>query len=203
MTTARAAPCDDDDEEDLARRVRAGDAEAARLLFDRLRPRLRAYVRGKIPHSIKAKVGESDVIQSAYLAAFLNIADFEDRGGGSFAKWVASILDHKVLDEVRRYMDTEKRSVAREERLRTTSAAPRTRARGPSPSAAAIDAEERARVEKAMELLSPDHRTVLRLIHDRGLSLPEAAAEMGRSSDAVRKLHARAVVALGEKLAGK
>jgi RNA polymerase sigma-70 factor (ECF subfamily) len=202
MSTASASPSDDDEEE-LARRVRAGDEEAARVLFDRLRPRLRAYVRRRIPQSLKAKVGESDVIQSAYLAAFLNIAEFEDRGDGSFARWVASILDHKVLDEVRRYVDTEKRSVAREERLRTTSAPPRTRARIPSPSAAAIDAEERARVESAMELLSPDHRTVLRLIHERGLTLEEAAAEMGRSSEAVRKLHARAVVALGEKLAGK
>lgn len=202
MSTAHAA-ADGDDEEELARRVRAGDAEAARLLFDRLRPRLRKYVRGKMPHSLRAKVGESDVIQSAYLAAFLNIADFEDRGDGSFARWVASILDHKLLDEMRRYMETDKRSIAREERLRTTSAAPPTRARGPTPSAAAIDAEERSQLEGAMHRLSPDHRTVLRLIHERGLTLEEAAAEMGRSSEAVRKLHARAVVALSEVLAKK
>lgn len=201
MSTASASPSDD--EEDLARRVRAGDEEAARLLFDRLRPRLRAYVRRKLPSSLRAKLGESDVIQSAYLAAFLNISDFEDRGDGSFARWVASILDHKLLDEVRRYVETEKRSVAREERLRTTGASSRLPGVVTSPSAAAIDFEERARVERAMERLSPDHREVLRLIHERGLSLEEASAEMERSSEAVRKLHARAVVALGEKLAEK
>jgi RNA polymerase sigma-70 factor, ECF subfamily len=198
MSTASASP--GDDEEELARRVRAGDEEAARLLFDRLRPRLRAYVRRKMPRSLRSKLGESDVIQSAYLAAFLNISDFQDRGDGSFARWVASILDHKLLDEVRRYVETEKRSVSREERLRTTGASGRVRGSLPSPSAAAIDAEERARVERAMQRLSPDHRTVLRLIHERGLSLEEAAAEMGRSPEAVRKLHARAVVALSEEL---
>lgn len=190
-------------EEELARRVRAGDEDAARLLFDRLRPRLRAYVRGKMPRSLRSKLGESDVIQSAYLAAFLNISEFEDRGEGSFARWVASILDHKLLDEVRRYVKTEKRSVSREERLRTTGAPSRARARGTSPSAAAIDAEERAQVERAMQRLSRDHRTVIRLVHDRGLKLEEAAAEMGRSSEAVRKLYGRAVIALGEKLAEK
>jgi len=199
MSSARPTPRDD--EEDLARRVRAGDEAAARLLFDRLRPRLRAYVRRKLPRSLRSKVGESDVIQSAYLAAFLNISDFENRGDGSFARWVASILDHKLLDEVRRYVDTDKRSVAREERLRTTAGPARKLSGMTTPSAVAIDAEERMRLARAMERLTPDHRTVLRLIHERGLTLEEASAEMGRSSEAVRKLHARAVVALGEQLA--
>jgi RNA polymerase sigma-70 factor (ECF subfamily) len=201
MSTAAAFP--NDDEEELARRVRAGDEEAARRLFDRLLPRLRAYARGKFPRSLRAKLGESDVIQSAYLSAFMNLSEFEDRGDGSFAKWVASILDHKLLDEKRRYLDTEKRRVAREERMRTTSAAPRARARGPTPSAAAIDAEERAQVLAAMEKLSKDHRAVMHLVYERELSLDDAAVEMGRSSEAVRKLYARAVVALSKLLPRK
>jgi RNA polymerase sigma-70 factor (ECF subfamily) len=63
-----------------------------------------------------------------------------------------------------------------------------------------MDAEERTRLERAMEGLSADHRAVLRLIHEKGVSMSEAAVAMGRSPAAVRKLHARAVVALSESL---
>lgn len=200
MSTARATPCDDDDEEELARRVRAGDEEAARLLFDRLRPRLRAYVRKKLPNALRAKLGESDVIQSAYLAAFLNISEFQNRGDGSFARWVRGILAHKLLDEVRRHADAQKRAARRETRIRTRDERPGLAAREDSPSADMIREERSAALRAERARLPDDYRTILRLVHDEGLSLADAGARMGRSADAVRKLYGRALAVLGDRL---
>ena len=100
-------------DEDLVRRIRAGDTAASALLFDRHLPSMRAKARRRLPSALCAKVGESDVIQDAYVAAFSSLGDFDDRGAGSFGRWLRQILDHKIADEVRRHGAAEKRDARR------------------------------------------------------------------------------------------
>jgi RNA polymerase sigma-70 factor (ECF subfamily) len=187
-------------DEDLVRRVKAGDDEAARLLFDRHLPELRAKARARLPAALRGKVSESDVVQDAWLAAFLDVGKFEDRGDGSFAKWLQKILRHKLLDEVRRHARVGKRDARREERLVTDASV--VDAGQPSPSVEAAAAEKSAALRDAIDDLPSDHAAVLRLIHQEGLTLVEAGARMGRSADAVRKLYGRALVRLGGRIRG-
>lgn len=189
MTTPANSPTD----EDLVRRARGGDEAASRTLFDRHAASLRVRVRRKMPASVRRKLAESDVIQEAYLAAFRSLGEFEDRGEGSFAKWLGGIVEHKVKDETRRYVGTKRRSPARETRLTRADERPAAKTADPSPSAVAISREERATIRAAMSELSEDHRTVLRLVHEEGKRLVEAAAAMGRTPDAVRMLYGRAL----------
>lgn len=51
-------------------------------------------------------------------------------------------------------------------------------------------------LEEALQKLSPDQRSAVRLRHIDGLSLAEAAARMQRSEDAVRKLSHRGLASL-------
>ena len=187
-------------DEELLRRLRAGDESAGRVLFERHVARLRARLRRRLPRALRGKVAESDVIQEAYLAAFLHLDNFEDRGEGSFAAWLGAIVERKVLDEVRRFASTDKRDVRREigagssvVRLAGTSG-------DPSPSAVAVHGEDRIRLAAAIARLPEAHREILRLIHEERLPLAEAGARLGRTADAARKLHARAVLGLGEML---
>jgi len=191
------------DDEELVRRIRAGDADAARELFDRHRDALRARVRRKLPRALRGKVGASDVIQEAWLAAYLRLSDFEDRGDGSFAKWAHGILEHKVLDEVRRQIEAEKRDARREQRLRTTGTGVGVAGRVPSPSAEMMAAERSEMLRSQIGRLPDAHREILRLVHDEGLTLVAAGARMGRSADAARKLYGRALAGLTERLAGR
>ena len=190
----------DSSDEDLVRRVREGDTAAAQALFDRHARSLRAQVRRKLPNELRAKVGDSDVIQEAYLAAFLQLPQFENRGDGSFARWVRGILAHKLLDEVRRHADAQKRAARRETRIRTRDERPGLAAREDSPSADMIREERSAALRAERARLPDDYRTILRLVHDEGLSLADAGARMGRSADAVRKLYGRALAVLGDRL---
>ena len=185
-------------DEDLVRRVRAGDEAAAQQLFERHLPALRAKARARLPAALRGKVAESDVVQEAWLAAFLDVGKFEDRGDGSFAKWLQKILRHKLLDEVRRHARVGKRDARREERLATGASV--VDAGQASPSVEAHDAERSAALRGAIDELASDHATVLRLIHQEGLTLVEAGARMGRSADAVRKLYGRALVQLGSRV---
>jgi RNA polymerase sigma-70 factor (ECF subfamily) len=188
-------------DEDLVRRVRAGDEAAARLLFERHLPALRAKARARLPKSLRGKVAESDVVQDAWLAAFLDVGKFEDRGDGSFGKWLRGILEHKIGHEIDRHFSAAKRDVRRERRMRTGfvdgfGATPGQR----SPSEAAVTAEEENALRAAVASLRDDYATVVRLVHIEGLTLVDAGARMGRSADAARKLYGRALAAMAREL---
>ena len=187
-------------DEELVRRVRAGDEAAARLLFERHLPALRARARSRLPSSLRGKVAASDVVQEAWLAAFLDVGKFEDRGDGSFGNWLRRILEHKIGHEIGRHVAAGKRDVRREIRMRTGTQGAAAAQDQLSPSQDAMAEEEEARLRAARETLSDDHRTVIALVHDEGLTLGAAGARMGRSADAARKLYSRAVTELGARL---
>ncbi len=198
MRGAGTGPTD----EELVRRARAGDESAANLLFERHGGVLRARVRRRLPRALRGKIAGSDVVQEACLAAFLHLDEFEDRGDGSFGGWLGAVVERKVLDELRKFVGTGKRDVAREVAGGTTAARLAVTSGDPSPSAAAIRDEQSARLAAAMRRLPKEHREVIRLVHEQRLPLAEAGARMGRSADAVRKLYARAVLGLGEHVRG-
>jgi RNA polymerase sigma-70 factor (ECF subfamily) len=188
-------------DEDLVRRVRAGDEAAARLLFERHLPALRAKARAKLPAALRGKVAESDVIQDAWLAAFLDLGRFEDRGDGSFGRWLRGILENKIGHEIGRHLAAGKRDVRREQRMRTGSVDGFGPTPGqPSPSEEAVSAEERDVLRAAVASLPDDYATVVRLVHIEGLTLADAGVRMGRSADATRKLYGRAMEAMAGKL---
>jgi RNA polymerase sigma-70 factor (ECF subfamily) len=187
-------------DEELTRRVLAGDGDAAGVLFDRHAAALRASVRARLPAALRAKLGESDVVQEAWLAAYMSLGKFEDRGDGSFNAWLRTILDRKLVDEVRRHTDAAMRDARREERLATDAGVAATDQ--PSPSAEIVAAEESAAVRAAVAELPSDYAVVIRLIHQEGLTLVEAGTRMGRSADAVRKLYGRALACLVDGIRG-
>jgi RNA polymerase sigma-70 factor (ECF subfamily) len=187
-------------DEEIVRRVLAGDVEASGLLFGRHLPALRASVRGRLPPLLRGKLGESDVVQETYLAAYLSLGNFEDRGDGSFAAWLRQILEHKLVDEIRRHGEAATRDPRREERLPTDAgiAAPGQ----PTPSVVVAAAEESAAVRAAVAALPSDYAVVIRLIHQEGITLVEAGRRMDRSADAVRKLYGRALACLVDRIGG-
>jgi RNA polymerase sigma-70 factor (ECF subfamily) len=189
-------------DEEIVRRIRDGDGAAATILFDRHRDTLHAAAERGLRPALRGKVGASDIVQDAYLAAFLDLADFEDRGDGSFARWLRQILEHKILNEVRRHAGVAKRDARREVRLATgTGGAAGTPTSGdPSPSAAVAAAEQTAAVRGAIDDLPDDYRTVIRLVHEDGLTLVDAGVRMGRSADAARKLYGRALERMADRL---
>ena len=64
----------------------------------------------------------------------------------------------------------------------------------------ALAGAQRAKLRAAIEELAEEHRAVLRLVHEDGLRLVDAAAVMGRSPEAVRMLYGRAIAALADRV---
>jgi RNA polymerase sigma-70 factor (ECF subfamily) len=187
-------------DEELVRRIRAGDESAARLLFERHLPALRAKARARLPAAVRGKVGASDVVQEAWISAFLGLGQFEDAGDGSFGRWLRKIVERKVSDEVRRHARVKKRSASREVRFATEAERLEPDRDEPTPSQVLGSAERAAAVRALVDGLAGDHATVLRLVHEEGLTLVEAGRRMGKSPDATRMLYGRALSRLASRM---
>ena len=180
-------------DQELIARIKAGDEDAYRILFERYSGALRRRVERLLPRTIQRKVSVSDVMQEARLTAFERISHFEHRGEGSFRKWLQRIAENKVLAEVQRYAGTKKRAVQREVSRGHRPDTANVVGQHPSPSQVAIGAEQKELARQAMEMLPPDYREVLRLALEERLRLREVAERMNRSRDAVKKLYGRAL----------
>ena len=195
-------PGDETSDEELVRKVRAGDETAAHRLFERHADELRGRVARSLPRAMRPRVAASDVVQEAWLAAFLRLADFEDRGEGSFRRWLATIAENKALDEVRHHVGAGKRDVRREVDVQSGIVRLAGPASGRSASADLRDAEDKAQVERAMSALPGAQREVMRLVHEERLTMEQSAERMDRSLAAVRKLYSRALLRLAEEVGG-
>jgi len=162
-------------DEALFDQARRGDEDAFRILYERHAGRLRARIDPVLPKNVKRKISTGDLVQETYLVALRRGLEFEDRGDGSFQRWLDRIAGFKVHEAIRQHARTAKRAAQREV----------TRGRRPdtaqfagddtTPSQAAIAAELTEHVLQAMESLPEDYREVLRLTRDECLTLRETA----------------------------
>ncbi len=182
------------DEPAFIGRLRQGDHEAWRSLFERYAADLGGRVWKHLPAALRHRSGVSDVLQEAHFAAYEARGDFVGDTLEGFRRWLLGIAEHKALDAVRRHEEAEVRSVRREEAMSDTAAALEVPGLSPTPSEVAIAGELADLASRARERLSDDHREVLRLVSEEGLSLAEVAERLGKSREAVKKLYGRAVV---------
>jgi RNA polymerase sigma-70 factor (ECF subfamily) len=169
-------------------KARAGDREAYNRLFALHMDRALFFIRARLGPRLREKLESQDVLQDAYLAAHRDFENFEYTDEGSFTRWLCRIIENRICD-LGDYFGAHKRQSVQ---------LPRADPTGP---VTALDrAEHRQKVARALDRLSDDHRQVLLLRYFEGLSAEQTAERMGRSAGAVRKLTARALLALGEEL---
>ena len=180
-------------EEELIRRVQAGEEEAFPVLFDRHLKTLTSYARRWLPDRLRRRVSVADVLQEARIAALRRALDFENRGEGSVRNWLLRIVELKVREAVEKHSKTGQRAVDREvsQGLRPDTA--QFAGRAPSPSQAAVASELKVLADRAFVALPEHYREVVRLARVEQLSLREIAEKTDRSREAVKKLYARAM----------
>lgn len=180
--------------------ARTGDEAALRRLFERHEALLRGRIRGRLSPPVRRKVSDSDVLQETWIIATRRLGDFEYRGEGSFGAWIGRIADHTTLKAVRRHAGTAKRNVGTEVTRGARADTAQFAGIQPTASRTAMAREMRERMAAAMADLQPDHRTVIELLQHRRVTIAEATELMGRSANAIKKLHARALAELAKRL---
>jgi RNA polymerase sigma-70 factor (ECF subfamily) len=196
MPSASGPPSDP---ENLLRLARAGDGSAHGRLLELYRNYLALLARLQIGRRLQGKVDPADLVQETFLEAHRSFGRFQGASEGELACWLRQILVANLADLVRRYLGTRRRDVRLEEELAVEideSSRVLDRAlvaNQSSPSQQAARREQAVLLADTLGQLPEDYREVIILRHLEGLRFPEVARRMGRSTEAVKKLWARAL----------
>jgi RNA polymerase sigma-70 factor, ECF subfamily len=176
----REAPSD----EELIRRIRAGDAALFEALMRRYNQRLYRVARGIVRDEGEAE----DVMQQAYLNAFTHLHQYENRG--SFAGWLTRIAVHEALAGHRR------RAAAALTEPGAGDGCDHLASPSPDPEQAALSSELRRDLEAVIDSLPDAYRPVFVMREVEGLTTAETAEALGLTEDVVKtRLHrARAML---------
>ncbi len=178
--------------------VERGDADALGKLLEAFRPYLLLLANRELPDALRAKYGASDLVQETLLEAHRDFALKAFPGPDELRAWLKQVLMNNLTDSVRRYCESDKRSVERERSLddKRQSFGARLTDRNPTPASSAAALEEAAALEGALDRLPPDDRTAILLRNRDHLSWDEIGNRLGRTGEAVRKLWSRAILRL-------
>lgn len=173
--------------ESLVRSAGQGDAAAFAGLYEAFAPRLRRFLRYQVPDVDTAE----DLLQQVFVKMIEALPRYRAHGV-PFAAWVFRIARNLVIDTRRTAHPAAPIELAEDHP-----------AQDEGPEHAAERADDRARLMVALDGLPADQRDVLIWRFFGELSPMETASAMGRSTEAVRSLQHRAVLALRTSLAAQ
>jgi RNA polymerase sigma-70 factor (ECF subfamily) len=180
--------------------ARRGDFVASGQLLEAFRLYLLAIADRVMPGILRAKCDGADLVQEALLDAHRGLARFRGVDVVDFRAWLRGILLHKLADWVRRYCDTDRRALGREQSLDAYLAkcarADEPVAREAAPFSCAIAREQAAVVGAALERLPAAEKEVVLCRYWDSLSFEEIGRRLKRSPEAARKLSSRALLRL-------
>jgi RNA polymerase sigma-70 factor (ECF subfamily) len=169
----------------LVSAVRAGDTALFEELMRRYNQRAYRVARAIVKNDAEAE----DVMQQAYLNAFMHLHQFEGRS--TLSTWLTRIVIHEALGRRRRERPTEAL-------IHDSEGDPMSQPQsaGPSPEREAYASELKRLVEDSVDALPDSYRAVFMLREIEGLSTAETAAGLELGEEAVKtRLHrARALV---------
>src|SRR5262245_61746102 len=90
-----------DDGSGLLARARAGGGEAWADLGARHHAGLRLFLRARLGRALALRVDAEDLAQEAWLRALAALPSFEERGPGSFARWLRTLALNALADAAR------------------------------------------------------------------------------------------------------
>ena len=198
-----------DDTSILLERALAGDETALAALFDGYRARLQPMIRLRLDRRLSGRVDSSDVLQEAYLDVRKRIAEYaRDPSAMPFHLWLRLVTAQRLTDIHRYHLGTQMRNAGQEVSLHrgpfpqadSVSLAAKLLGKLTSASTAAIRAEQRLRVQEALNSMDPIDREVLALRHFELLSNDETALVLELTKAAASNRYVRALKRLKEIL---
>src|SRR5262245_39060946 len=103
------------DSDELLARTAHGDGAARDQLLCRHRARLRKMVGYHLDRRLQARVDPSDVVQDVLAEAARKLPEYLTKRPLPFYPWPRQMAETHLLDLRRRHLDTQKRSIRREE----------------------------------------------------------------------------------------
>ncbi len=175
---------------ELARRARRGNPEAAAELLARIRPGVLRYCWGHLGSLGRGDQTPDDVAQDVCLAVFEALPRYEERGL-PFTAFVYRIAAYKVADAYRNAAAAPTRPI-------DTVPEPVDDGRDRDPEGRAVVADLSRRLLPLLNDLTDAQREIIVLRVAAGLSAEEVGAVLGKTPAAVRMTQSRAMARLRE-----
>ena len=179
----------EDDDATLVGKARKGDKIAFRGLVERHQHKAYAVALGIVKNPDDAR----DVVQEAFLKVWKSLGAFE--GQSAFYTWLYRIVHNLGIDHLRKgraQVEYDDSRVHEEDEIPgDDNILPQTL--GFQPGRALESKETGAAIQRALDSLSPNHRTVLLMREVEGMSYRDMAKAMGCSEGTImsRLFHAR------------
>lgn len=179
--------------------ARGGSRDALGKLLLPMRSALVATAHQEMKAELRAREEASDLVNDTMYDVVHDFEQFNGKNRGQFAAWVREILVHNVMNRVR-YWEAKIRDMKRVAPAGSDLQLIDRPDRSPTASSLLGRREREEALWRAIERLPDDYRAVIRLRYQKGLDLPDVAAQMGRSVDATKQLWARAIKSLAREL---
>lgn len=171
-------------EDEITKRLIAGDQEALAKLFAQSRQRLWRMVHYKLDSKLGSRVDTDDILQESYLAAQKRLIHYKKSSMSPFI-WLRSIVQQTIIELYRHHIQAQKRNankqVAMEQRNPHKSSVILIQIAGniSTPSQAMMREEANAKIQNAIESMSETDKEILLLRHFEELSNNEIAEILG------------------------
>jgi RNA polymerase sigma-70 factor (ECF subfamily) len=168
-------------DEQVVQRVRDGESDLFEIIMRRYNQRLFRVIRG----ILKDEHESEEVMQEAYVRAYEHLHQFEGRA--KFSTWLTKIAIYESYARLKNRRRTSGSNVYMEELMTTPDRSPEERA---------FDSEMRSLLERTVDSLPDDYRSVLLMRDIEGMSTAEAAdcLDITEENVKVRLFRARAIM---------
>ena len=184
--------------------ARDGSSSVLGQLLNQYRDYLLQVARSELDGRLEPKVAYSDAVQETFLQAARDFPKFIGTSESELRSWLRQILRHNLHDYYRQYQASKKRAIDCEVPLISNGSTLHGHELACDESTASqklMRAEDHERLLAAIGRLPEDYRRAVQLRSVEELSFEQVAAEMGRTSEAVRKLWSRGIEWLAAEIA--
>ncbi|WP_406695405.1 sigma-70 family RNA polymerase sigma factor [Singulisphaera sp. Ch08] len=200
--------CNSSETTRLLEQVAAGDQQVLETLLAGHRQRLRRMIAVRLDQRLRKRIDPSDVIQEAYLEASIRLMSYLRSPTMPFFLWLRFLTSQKLVTLHRHHLGVRMRAANQEATCHpgtfpeasSVAMAAQFLDHGTRPSEAAIRAERKERVRRALDDMAPLDREVLAMRHFEQLSRLEIATVLGVSEAAAGKRYIRALEKLKQVL---
>lgn len=182
-------PVNQNEFRELLAGLKAGDAAAARAVFDRYGPLIRAVVRRKLHARLRARFDSLDFVQDVWASVLAVPAErYQFDSPAELVAFLSQVANNKVADEFRHRFQSQKGAISREEPMPRPSNDDSSR---PEPPAALASPSQFAIADEAWRNLvariPEKHRPILEQLRD-GFTNEQIAAETNLSLSTVNRV---------------
>ena len=165
----------------LLDRIRVGDAQARTDLVARVEPLLRRFARGRLPGRLRSQENTADLIQLTWLKVLDKFDSIDAREPGAFFAYPRTVLINALRESLRR-----------------NARAPIESGHDPDLIASDVAAGDWLAWEQSLSSLSDEHRGLVLMRFEFGMSFVGIANELGESPDGVRMKLNRAIARMAD-----